>query len=164
MFEFLQVLGSLVPFSNPIVPTYIYTKKWSSKHDNILWYVKNKKKYTYNFDQVDRIPYKAPGLIRQTSKNAEEKIAKGKTVTDTWDLNIVHTMSKEKTGWPTQKPVKLLKRIIKVHSNPGDRLLDPFAGSGSFGEAGASLDRHVTLIDELPEAVDIMKSRLKKYI
>jgi len=124
-------------------------KKWSAKHDTILFYAKNNKRYTYNFDKVTRIPYKAPELIRRTAKNAEEKIARGKTITDVWNDNIVHTMSKERTGFPTQKPLTILERIVNVHSNPGDNLLDPFAGSGSFGEAAlknrCNLQQTITL-------------------
>jgi len=138
-------------------------KKWSAKHDTILWYVKDLKKYTYNYDKVDRVPYKAPELVRRTAKNAEEKIARGKTITDVWNDNIVHTMSKERTGYPTQKPLTILERIVKVHSSPGDKLLDPFAGSGSFGDAALKHDRNIVLIDENPEAIEIIEKRLAKY-
>lgn len=119
-------------FMNEIIYSWDYgarnKKKWSNKHDNILWYVKDPKNYIFNFDKMDRIPYKSPDLIRNTAKNAEEKIAKGKTVTDCWEIGIVHTMSKENHKYPTQKPLKLLERIIKVHTNPGDFVMDFFAG------------------------------------
>lgn len=154
-------------FINEIIWSYDFgarsKKKWSAKHDTILWYVKNKKDYVFNFDEVDRVPYKAPGLIRQTAKNAEEKIARGKTITDVWTDNIVHTMSKERSGYPTQKPLKIIERIIRVHSNKGDAILDPFGGSGTTGEAAAKHGREATLIDSNTEAIEVMKRRLKSY-
>jgi site-specific DNA-methyltransferase (adenine-specific) len=157
-------------FKNEIIWAYDYggrsKSRWSAKHDNILWYVRDPKNYTFNFDQMDRIPYMAPGLV------GVEKAARGKTPTDHWsDIpgsywwhTIVPTNGKEKTGYPTQKPLGILNRIVKVHSNPGDQLLDFFAGSGSFGEAGASLDRHVTLIDNNPKAITIMMERFRKRL
>ena len=152
---------------NEIVWTYDFgaraKKKWSAKHDTILWYVKDLKEHTFNYDEVDRVPYKAPELVRRTAKNAEEKIARGKTITDVWTDNIVHTMSKERTGYPTQKPMTILGRIVRVHSNPDDKLLDPFAGSGSFGEAALKHGRNVVLIDENPEAVKVMEKRLERF-
>jgi site-specific DNA-methyltransferase (adenine-specific) len=93
-----------------------------------------------------------------------EKAARGKTPTDTWWHTIVSPTGKEKTGYPTQKPLGVLRRIVQVHSNPGDRLLDFFAGSGSFGEAGAEAGRHVTLVDENPKALEIMRERLSRFL
>lgn len=149
-------------FINEIIWAYDYgarsNKKWSAKHDNILWYAKDPENYCFNFDEMERIPYMAPGLV------GEEKAARGKTLTDTWWHTIVSPNGKEKTGYPTQKPLGILNRIVKVHSKPGDKLLDFFAGSGSFGESGASLGRHVTLMDQNPEAINIIKTRLSKYI
>ncbi len=148
-------------FINDIVWAYDYgarsTNRWSPKHDNILWYAKDPSKYTFNFDEMDRIPYMAPSLV------GEEKAARGKTPTDTWWHTIVSPNGKEKTGYPTQKPLGILTRIVRIHSCPGDRLLDFFAGSGSFGEAGASLGRHVTLVDENPEAIETMRRRFVDY-
>jgi site-specific DNA-methyltransferase (adenine-specific) len=145
-------------FVNEIVWAYDYgarsTKRWSPKHDNILWYAKDPERYTFRFDDVDRVPYMAPGLV------GPEKAARGKTPTDTWWHTIVSPTGKEKTGYPTQKPIALMRRIVRVHSNPGDRLLDFFAGSGSFGEAAAREGRHVVLVDSNPEAVDVMTRRL----
>ena len=100
----------------------------------------------------------APGLV------GKEKAARGKTPTTVRFNTIVHTTGKERTGYPTQKPLAILTRIVKVHSKPGDRLLDPFAGSGSFGEAGAALGRYVTLIDSNPDAIEVMSKRLQKYM
>ena len=145
-------------FLNEIIWAYDYgarsRKRWSSKHDNILWYAKDPQRYTYRYDDIDRIPYMAPGLV------TPEKLARGKTPTDVWWQTIVSPGGKEKTGYPTQKPLAILKRIIRVHSNPGDRVLDFFAGSGTTGEAALSLGRHAVLIDNNPVAIEVMKNRL----
>jgi site-specific DNA-methyltransferase (adenine-specific) len=142
---------------NEIIWAYDYgarsKSKWPTKHDTILWYVKNPEDYTFNFDEMDRIPYMAPGLV------GPEKALQGKTPTDVWWHTIVPTNGKERTGYPTQKPLGILNRIVKVHSKPGDLLLDFFAGSGSFGEAAIKHDRNVTLIDNNPEAIEVMKKR-----
>ena len=141
-------------FMNEIIWAYDYgarsKKKWSTKHDSILWYVADPKNYTFNYDEVDRIPYMAPGLV------GKEKAAKGKTPTDVWWHTIVPTNGKEKTGYPTQKPLGILERIVKVHSNPGDLLLDPFAGSGSFGEAAKKHGRDCVLVDKNSQAIEVM--------
>ena len=146
-------------FINEIIWAYDYgartKKRWSSKHDTILWYARNPRDYVFNFDEMDRIPYMAPGLV------TPEKAARGKTPTDVWWHTIVSPNAKEKTGYPTQKPLGILERIVKVHSNPGDQLLDFFAGSGSFGEAGARHERDVVLIDQNPEAIEVMRRRLE---
>ena len=145
-------------FMNEIIWAYDYgartKKRWSAKHDNILWYVKDPENYTFNYDEMDRIPYMAPGLV------GREKAARGKTPTDVWWHTIVPTNSKERTGYPTQKPLGLLTRIVKVHSAPGDLLLDFFAGSGTLGEAAANLGRDFVLIDNSPDAAEIMARRL----
>jgi len=148
-------------FMNEIIWAYDYgarsKTKWSAKHDSILWYTKNPNNYTFNFDEMDRIPYMAPGLV------GKEKAAKGKTPTDVWWHTIVSPNGKEKTGYATQKPLGILERIVKVHSNPGDVLLDFYAGSGTLGEAAAKLNRDFILVDNNPEAFDIMAKRLKPY-
>lgn len=148
-------------FINEIIWSYDYggrtKRRWSPKHDNILWYAKNPKKYTYRFDDIDRIPYMAPELVGPT------KAARGKTPTDCWWNTIVSPNGKEKTGYPTQKPLAILERIVRVHSNPGERLLDFFAGSGTFGEAAAKHGRNVVLVDQSAEAVEVMQRRLKAY-
>ena len=145
-------------FLNEIIWSYDYgarsKKRWSAKHDNILWYAKNPDDYTYRYDDIDRIPYMAPGLV------GPEKAAKGKTPTDTWWQTIVSPNGKEKTGYPTQKPLAILNRIVKVHSNPGDWVLDFFAGSGTTGEAAVRAGRNVVLIDNHPEAIKVMAKRL----
>jgi site-specific DNA-methyltransferase (adenine-specific) len=149
-------------FQNEIIWAYDYgarsKKKWPAKHDNILWYTKDPKRYTFNLDECDRIPYMAPGLV------GEEKAARGKTPTDVWWHTIVSPTGKEKTGYATQKPLGILERIVKVHSNPGDIVLDFFAGSGTAGEAAAKHSRRFVLMDENEEAVRIMRRRLKKYL
>lgn len=145
-------------FLNEIIWAYDYgaraTKRWSPKHDNILWYVKDPENYTYRFDDIDRIPYMAPGLV------GPEKAEKGKTPTDTWWNTIVSPNGKEKTGYPTQKPLAIINRIIRVHSNPGDRVLDSFAGSGTIGESALRHGRSAVLVDNNPEAIEVMAKRL----
>ena len=145
-------------FMNEIIWAYDYgarsKRAWSAKHDNILWYVKDPKQYTYNYDQIDRIPYMAPELV------GPEKAARGKTPTDVWWHTIVPTNGREKVGYPTQKPLGVLNRIVLVHSNPGDLLMDFFAGSGTLGEAAARHDRDFILIDNNPAAAQIMADRL----
>ena len=144
-------------FINEIIWAYDYgartTKRWSAKHDTILWYAKNPERFTYRVKECDRIPYMAPGLV------TPEKAARGKLPTDTWWHTIVSPTGKEKTGYPTQKPLGVLQRIVKVHSKPSDKLLDFFAGSGSFGDAADRNGREVTLIDSSADAIKTMKKR-----
>ena len=146
-------------FRNEIIWAYDYggrsRNRWPAKHDNILWYVKNPDDYTFNYDGIDRIPYRAPGLV------GPEKAARGKVPTGVWWQTIVPTQGREKTGYPTQKPIAILERIVRVHSNPGDLVLDFFAGSGTTGEAAARLGRRFLLIDSNPEAVEVMRKRLE---
>ena len=148
-------------FMNEIIWAYDYgarsRKRWSTKHDTMLWYVKDPERYTFNHDAMDRIPYMAPGLA------GPEKAARGKTPTDVWWHTIVPTNGRERTGYPTQKPVGMLRRIVAVHSNEGDDLLDFFAGSGSFGEAAIGMGRNCTLVDEGVEAVRVMRERFKLF-
>ena len=145
-------------FVNEIIWAYDYgarsRKRWSAKHDNILWYAKDPSNYTYRYDDIDRIPYMAPGLVTR------EKAERGKTPTDTWWHTIVSPNGKEKTGYPTQKPLGIINRLIKVHSNPGDRVLDFFAGSGTIGESAIRQGRSAVLIDNNEEAMQVMSKRL----
>ncbi len=154
----LDTIFTRACFQNEIIWAYDYgarpTKRWPAKHDNILWYTKHPTDYTFNLNATDRIPYMAPGLV------GREKAARGKTPTDVWWHTIVSPTGKEKTGYPTQKPLGILERIIRVHSNPGDTVLDFFAGSGTTGLAAARNNRSYILIDENPEAVTLMKQRL----
>jgi site-specific DNA-methyltransferase (adenine-specific) len=148
-------------FMNEIVWAYDYggrpKNRWPMKHDTILWYALNPDDYVFNFDELDRIPYMAPGLV--TPKKAE----RGKTPTDVWWQTIVPTNGREKTGYPTQKPLGVLNRVIKVHSRPDDDVLDFFAGSGTTGEAAARHGRGFVLIDDNPEAVQVAASRLAEF-
>ncbi len=146
-------------FMNEIVWAYDFggrsKRKWSAKHDTILWYARDPKRHVFDFEAMDRIPYMAPGLV------GKEKAARGKTPTDVWWHTIVPTNGKEKTGYPTQKPLGVLERIVKVHTEPGDLVLDFFAGSGTTGAAAAKHGRRYLLIDESPEAIAVMRARLE---
>lgn len=145
-------------FMNEIIWAYDYgaraRRRWSPKHDNILWYVKDPANYTYRFEDIDRIPYMAPGLV------TPEKAERGKTPTDTWWHTIVSPNGKEKTGYPTQKPLGIMNRIVQVHSRPGDRLLDFFAGSGTLGESAFRNGRSAVLVDSSTDAIQVMAKRL----
>ena len=146
-------------FQNEIIWAYDYgaraTKRWPAKHDNILWYTRDPDRYTFNLGESDRIPYMAPGLV------GAEKAARGKTPTDVWWHTIVSPTGKEKTGYATQKPLGVLERIVRVHSNPGDMVLDFFAGSGTTGAAAARNGRKFCMVDESAEAVAVMEKRLQ---
>jgi len=148
-------------FMNEIIWAYDFggrpKRKWPAKHDTILWYVVDPENYTFNYDAMERIPYMAPGLVE------EKKAARGKTPTDTWWHTIVPTNGAERTGYPSQKPLGILNRIITVHSNPGDLVVDFFAGSGSTGEAALSNGRRALLVDNNPEAIEIMSQRLARW-
>ena len=152
-----QVFGR-ASFMNEIVWAYDYgartRTRWPAKHDTILWYAKDPRRYTFDHDAMDRIPYMAPKLV------GEAKAARGKTPTDVWWHTIVSPQGKERTGYATQKPLGVLERIVKVHSRPGDLLLDFFAGSGTFGEAAARHGRDFILVDDSPDAVAVMTRRL----
>lgn len=147
-------------FQNEIIWAYDYgarsKTKWPAKHDNILWYSKDPENYQFHLEECDRIPYMAPGLV------GPEKAEKGKTPTDTWWHTIVSPNGKEKTGYPTQKPRGILDRIVKVHSQEGDSLLDFFAGSGSFGESAIVHKRNCILVDSNPDAIEVMEKRFSQ--
>ena len=148
-------------FINEIIWSYDYggrsKKKWPTKHDTIFWYAIDPANYTFNANAIDRIPYMAPGLV------GKEKAARGKVPTDVWWQTIVPTSGKERTGYPTQKPLAILERIVKVHSNPGDMVMDFFAGSGTTGVAAARNDRLFVLVDSNSEAVQVAAQRLTEY-
>ena len=147
-------------FLNEIIWAYDYGGKsksrWPAKHDTILVYVKDPKNYYFNSEEVDREPYMAPGLV------TPEKIEKGKLPTDVWWHTIVSPTGKEKTGYPTQKPVGILRRIIQASSKPGDVVLDFFAGSGTTGFVANELGRRFILADQNPESIQVIKDRLPK--
>jgi site-specific DNA-methyltransferase (adenine-specific) len=153
----LDEIFSRESFINEIIWAYDYgartRKRWPPKHDNILWYAKDPKNYTFNYEDIERIPYMAPGLV------GEEKAKRGKLPTDTWWHTIVGTNSREKTGYPTQKPVGVIRRIIQASSNPGDMVLDFFAGSGTVGEVCLEMNRNFILVDNNPQAIEVMKKR-----
>jgi len=158
---FLDHLFGRASFQNEIVWAYDFgarsRSRWSSKHDVILWYTKDPKRFTYRYDDIDRVPYMAPGLV------GPEKARRGKTPTDVWWQTIVPPGGKERTGYPTQKPLAVLSRIVRVHADPGARVLDVFAGSGTTGEAAAREGREAVLVDHNPEAIDVMRERLAPW-
>jgi len=144
-------------FLNEIVWAYDYgartTRKWPAKHDNILFYAKDPDRYHFDQAEVDRIPYMAPGLV------GPEKAARGKLPTDTWWHTIVSPTGKEKLGYPTQKPLGILRRIVCASSPPGGLVLDFFAGSGTTGAAALGAGRQFLLVDSNPEAIEVMRRR-----
>jgi site-specific DNA-methyltransferase (adenine-specific) len=145
-------------FLNEIIWAYDYgartSRRWPAKHDTILVYVKDPALYYFDSDGVDREPYMAPGLV------TPEKAARGKLPTDVWWHTIVPTNGREKTGYPTQKPEGIVRRIVAASTRPGDRCLDFFAGSGTLGAVAAQLGRRYLLIDSNPRAVEVMRARL----
>jgi site-specific DNA-methyltransferase (adenine-specific) len=146
-------------FLNEIVWAYDYgartTKKWPAKHDTIFFYAKDPERYLFNAGEIDRIPYMAPGLV------GPEKAARGKLPTDTWWHTIVSPTGKEKLGYPTQKPLGILRRIVVASSPPGGLVLDFFAGSGTAGAAALELGRTFVMVDESEEAIAVMRRRFE---
>lgn len=144
-------------FVNEIIWAYDYgartKKRWPAKHDNILFYAREPERYFFDLEAVDRIPYMAPGLV------GPEKAARGKLPTDTWWHTIVSPTGKEKTGYPTQKPLGIVERIVRASSRPGDLVIDFFAGSGTTGEAALRHGRRFLLVDRNPQAIDVMRRR-----
>jgi site-specific DNA-methyltransferase (adenine-specific) len=144
-------------FLNEIVWAYDYgakaKRKWPTKHDTILVYVKDPARYWFDSSAVDREPYMAPGLV------TPEKAELGKLPTDVWWHTIVSPTGREKTGYPTQKPEGILRRIVQASTREGDWVLDFFAGSGTTGAVAATLGRRFVLVDENPEAIAIMRGR-----
>ena len=145
-------------FLNEIVWAYDYgakaKRRWPTKHDTILVYVKDPDRYWFDSTAVDREPYMAPGLV------TPEKAELGKLPTDVWWHTIVPTTGREKTGYPTQKPEGILRRIVQASTRPGDRVLDFFAGSGTTGAVASALGRDAVLVDDNPDAVAIMRARI----
>ena len=154
----LDSLFGIDCFLNEIIWAYDYgarsKSKWPTKHDNILVYVKDPSNYVFNNEDVDREPYMAPGLV------TPEKAALGKLPTDVWWHTIVSPTGKEKTGYATQKPEGILRRVIQASSNPGDWVLDFFAGSGTTGSVASKLDRKFIMVDQNIEAINVMQQRL----
>jgi site-specific DNA-methyltransferase (adenine-specific) len=145
-------------FLNEVIWAYDYgaraNKRWPAKHDTILVYAKDVERCYFDSAEVDREPYMAPGLV------TPEKAARGKLPTDVWWHTIVPTNGREKTGYPTQKPEGIVRRMVIASSRPGDLCLDFFAGSGTLGAVAAKSGRGFVLIDENPEAVEIATGRL----
>lgn len=145
-------------FLNEIIWAYDYggrpRDRWPRKHDTILWYAKSDR-WIFERSQISRIPYLAPGLV------GAEKAARGKLPTDTWWLTIVPTRGRERTGYPTQKPLALLDRIVRASSREGDLVADFFCGSGTTGVAAQALGRRYLLVDDNPEAIAITRRRLE---
>ena len=145
-------------FLNEIVWAYDYgakpKRRWPAKHDTILVYVKDRERYRFDSEAVEREPYMAPGLV------SAEKAARGKLPTDVWWHTIVPTNGREKTGYPTQKPEGVLRRVVSASSRPGGWCLDFFAGSGTLGAVCAQLGRRYVLVDSNPEAIAISRARL----
>jgi len=145
-------------FLNELIWAYDYggkpRRRWPAKHDTILVYVRTPGAHHFAADAVEREPYMAPGLV------SAEKAARGKRPTDVWFHTIVPTAGREKTGYPTQKPEGVLRRIVAASSRPGGWCLDPFAGSGTLGAVCRALGRRFVLIDDNPTAIEVMKARL----
>ncbi|WP_083365255.1 DNA-methyltransferase [Microterricola viridarii] len=153
----LDALFGRESFLNEIIWAYDYGAKsksrWPTKHDTILVYVKNPSAYYFDSASVDREPYMAPGLV------TPEKAERGKLPTDVWWHTIVSPTGREKTGYPTQKPAGILRRIIQASSREGDTVLDFFAGSGTTGAVAAALGRNFVLVDQNQAAIDTMRVR-----
>src|SRR6478735_3362201 len=154
----LDALFGRDSFLNEIIWAYDYggktNRRWPAKHDTILVYVKDPSAYLFDNETVDREPYMAPGLV------TPEKVERGKLPTDVWWHTIVTTNGSERTGYPTQKPEGILRRIVQASSAPGDAVLDLFAGSGTTGAVASALGRRFLLVDANPDAVEVMRARL----
>lgn len=168
VFDVKLVLDSIfgaANFLNHIIWSYNYggrgKKTWPKKHDDILFYSKSCGKHYFAWDDIERIPYKAPEMqyVGRTRDEAEERIKRGQVPTDVWDIPIVGINSHERTGYPTQKPIALLKRIISASCPIDGHVLDFFAGSGTTGIACAELNRNCTLVDKSVHAINVMKNR-----
>jgi site-specific DNA-methyltransferase (adenine-specific) len=154
-------------FLNEIIWAYDYGGRgqrcWPKKHDNILVYVKNKNDYYFDWDSIPRVPYKAPELqyVGRTPEEAEKRISQGKVPTDVWDIPIIGTSSRERIGYPSQKPEALVKRVVLASCPPGGHVIDVFAGSGTTGAIAMQNSRNFTLVDASPHAIDTMRSRFQ---
>lgn len=155
-------------FLNEVVWSYNFggrgKDRWPMKHDTILVYVKEMGKHVFNWNEIDRIPYAAPELqyVGRSKEAAEKRIAEGQVPTDVWSMSIVGTASKERLGYPNQKPEKLIRRTIVASSPAGGIILDPFCGSGSTGAAALSCNRKFIMSDNSDSAIEIMKKRFEK--
>ncbi len=153
----LDAIFGRASFLNEIIWAYDYggrpKRRWPPKHDSILLYVRDPKRYYFDPDAAERIPYMAPGLV------GADKAARGKRLTDTWWSTIVPTNSRERTGYPTQKPLAILRRIVRTSCPPDGLVADFFAGSGTTGEAACESGRRFLLVDNSAEAIGVMRRR-----
>ena len=145
-------------FLNEIVWAYDYggrtSRRWPPKHDNILLYVKDVRRYYFDPEAAERIPYLAPELV------GAAKAGRGKRLTDCWWHTIVPPGGRERTGYPTQKPLGILRRIVQTSAPPDGLVGDFFAGSGTTGAACLEAGRRFLLVDSSPEACAVMARRL----
>lgn len=155
-------------FLNEVIWSYDFGGRgkrcWPKKHDSILVYVKTPGKHVFNWDSIDRIPYATPEMqhVGRTPEEAAQRIAAGKVPTDVWSMSILGTNSRERNGYPTQKPVKLVERAILASSPPDGVVVDVFAGSGTTGAAAHNQGRRFVLADVSPNAIQTMKERFKE--
>ena len=156
----LDGLFGRASFLNEVIWAYDYggrgSRRWPAKHDNILVYARVPGRHVFNREDIDRIPYMAPGLV------TPEKAARGKLPTDVWWHTIVPTNGPERTGYPTQKPLGILRRIIRASSRPGDAVLDFFAGSGTTAVAAHEAGRSFVMVDSSEEAAAVMRERFAR--
>jgi site-specific DNA-methyltransferase (adenine-specific) len=147
-------------FLNELIWAYDYgakpRRRWPAKHDTILVYVRTPGAHHFDADAVEREPYMAPGLV------SAEKAARGKRPTDVWFHTIVPTNGREKTGYPTQKPEGVLRRMVAASSRAGGWCLDPFAGSGTLGAVCRALGRRFVLLESSPVAIEVIRDRLEE--
>jgi len=156
----LDAIFGRANFLNEIIWAYDYgarpRRRWPAKHDNILLYAKDSRSYFFDIEAIERIPYMAPGLV------SPEKAARGKTPTDTWWQTIVPTNGPERTGYPTQKPLAILRRIVQSSSPPDGLVADFFAGSGTTGVAAHEAGRRFLLVDNNAQAIAVMRQRFAR--
>lgn len=156
-------------FLNEVIWSYNFggrgKDRWPQKHDVILVYTKEQGRHVFNWDDIDRIPYAAPELqyVGRTKAAAEKRISEGQVPTDVWQLSIIGTASKERLGYPSQKPLKIVKRCIVASSNPGDLILDPFAGSGTTAAAALSCGRRFMTCDSSADSITTMRRRFEGH-
>jgi site-specific DNA-methyltransferase (adenine-specific) len=157
----LDVVFGRECFLNEVVWAYDYggkpRRRWPPKHDTILVYVRDPRRYFFDPEGAERVPYMAPGLV------GAEKALRGKRLTDTWWSTIVPTSGRERTGYPTQKPLSILRRIVRTSSPPDGLVADFFAGSGTTGVAAYEAARRFLLVDDSPTAIDVMRRRFGGY-
>lgn len=141
---------------------------YSQKHDTIYWYSKSNSQWVFNGDSV-RVPYEGTGGYQTSGKGVviNGKVYKpnelGKIPEDWWDIPAIPPMSMERIGYATQKPEALLERIIKGSSNEDSIVLDVFGGSGTTAAVAERLGRRWIIIDNNPEAIEIITKRIKKW-